>query len=310
MEEKSNMKALVIGYGSIGKRHARLLNDLSCRVAVLSRRPIEFSPHYFDLSQALDNWQPEYVVVANRTNEHLQTIETLSKQGFKGRLLIEKPLFDQFMPFPENKFSLVAVAYNLRHHRMMRKLKNLLNEATELISVSVYVGSYLPDWRTESDYRHSYSARKQEGGGVLRDLSHELDYVLWLFGPWRWMTAAGGHLSSLEIDSDDIFSLLLATDRCPLVSIHMNYLDRMPCRKILVNTNNDTICVDLIKNIFHINGIQETVCVGRDDTYVIQHQAMLNGNLDGLCTIGEAIETLNTIDVAEKSAMSHKWIER
>jgi len=150
----------------------------------------------------------------------------------------------------------------------------------------------------------------EEGGGVLRDLSHELDYVLWLFGPWRWLTAAGGRLSSLEIDSDDVFSLLLATDRCPLVSIHMNYLDRMPCRKILVNTNDNTVCIDLIKNIVDVNGIRETVSVARDDTYRIQHQAMLNGNVEGLCTLEEAMETLHTIDVAEKAAISHQWIER
>lgn len=304
------MNVLVIGFGSIGQRHARLLNELGCRVAVMSRRSIEFSPQYSDLSEAIEDWQPDYVVVANRTNEHLQAIEVLSEKGFQGRLLIEKPLFDQFLPFPENKFSLVAVAYNLRCNLLMRKLKNLIDDASEIIMASIYVGSYLPDWRKDSDYRQSYSAIKQEGGGVLRDLSHELDYVLWLFGPWRWLTASGGRLSSLEIESDDVYSLLLATNRCPLISINMNYLDRMPSRKILVNTNDYTVCIDLIKNTVDVNGIRETVRLARDDSYRIQHQAILSGNVEGLCTLDEAMETLNTIDAAEQAALSHNWIER
>jgi len=250
------------------------------------------------------------VVVASRTNEHLQIIECLAENGFKGRLLVEKPLFDQSMPFPENKFSLVAVAYNLRCHLLMQKLKNFLDNSSGLISASIYVGSYLPDWRTESDYRHSYSARKEEGGGVLRDLSHELDYVLWLFGPWRWLTAAGGHLSPLEITSDDTYSLLLATDRCPLVSINMNYLDRIPSRKISVNTNENTVCIDFIKNIIAIDGVEESFNIARDDSYRIQHQAILSDNVDELCSLEEAIETLHTINVAEQAAVSHTWVER
>ena len=304
------MKALIIGYGSIGKRHADLLKDLGCLVAVLSRRAIDFSPHYLELSEALDEWQPEYVVVASRTNEHINTIESLSERGFQGRVLVEKPLFDQFKAFPENKFSLVAVAYNLRCHLLLRKLKIFLDNASGLISANIYVGSYLPKWRMNRDYRLSYSARKQEGGGVLRDLSHELDYALWLFGPWIWLTAVGGHFSPLDITSDDVYSLLTETARCRMVNIHMNYLDQIPCREILVNTDKDTVRVDLLKNTMDVNGVQEIVSIAGDDTYRIQHQAMLSGNVEELCTLEEAMETLLTIDAAERAAMSHMWIER
>lgn len=83
---------------------------------------------------------------------------------------------------------------------------------------------------------------------MLRDLSHELDYVLWLFGPWRRLTATGGYLSPLETDSDDAYTLLMEARLCPMVSIHMNYLDRVPHREILVNTDQHTIHIDLINN--------------------------------------------------------------
>ena len=304
------MKALVIGYGSLGQRHARLLTEMECEVAVVSRRSVDFAPHYFDLAQALADWQPGYVVVANRTNEHLGTLKTLGQHDYRERLLLEKPLFDRASELFNHSFSLAAVAYNLRCHPLLMKLKSLLDASAQLVTANIYVGSYLPDWRPDTDYRQSYSAIKAQGGGVLRDLSHELDYARWLFGSWRRLTASGGHLSPLEIDSDDAYTLLMETQRCALVSIHMNYLDRVPRRYILVNTDQHTVRVDLIKNTITIDGGQESVTVARDDTYRAEHQAMLAGNAEGLCTLEEAMETLTTIEAAEQAAASHTWIVR
>jgi predicted dehydrogenase len=302
------LKTLVIGYGSIGQRHARLLTELECEVAVVSSRSIDFSPHYYELSQALGDWKPEYIVVANRTNEHHQTLETLVKHGFQGSVLVEKPLFDSHLAPLTHNFSQAAVAYNLRCHPLLLKLKSLLDDSGQVITANIYVGSYLPDWRPNTDYRQSYSAKKDHGGGVLRDLSHELDYALWLFGPWRRMTASGGSFSSLEIDGDDAYTLLIETQRCPLISIQMNYLDRPPRREILVNTNQHTIKVDLIKNSIEIDGVQEFITVGQDDTYRAEHQAMLAGSAEGLCTLEEAMEILLTIDGAERATTLQTWI--
>jgi predicted dehydrogenase len=276
----------------------------------VSRRAIDFVPCYVELSQALFEWQPDYVVVANRTSEHCQTIESLIKHGFQGRVLVEKPLFDRPWVFPRHDFLLAAVAYNLRCHPLLRKLKSLLDGSGRLITANIHAGSYLPEWRPNTDYRQSYSAKKEQGGGVLRDLSHELDYALWLFGPWLRLTASGGHVSTLEIDSDDAYTLLMETQKCPLLSIHLNYLDRVPRREIQVNTDQHTIRVDLIDNTLAIDGAQEAVAIARDDTYRMEHQAMLAGNTGGLCTVEEAMETLVTIEAAERAAASHTWITR
>lgn len=305
------MKCLVVGYGSIGQRHARLLTELGCRTAVISSRSIEFTPHYPNLTDGLTHWQPDYVVVANRTFEHQHAIEILAQQGFQGLVLIEKPLFDHAIPLPPAAFSLAAVAYNLRCHPLICKLKSFINNSAEqVVSASVTAGSYLPDWRPDRDYRHCYSAKKSEGGGVLRDLSHELDYVFWLFGPWKRMTAMGGHISRLEIDSDDSYTLLMETESCRSITIQMSYIDRVPRREILVNTSKHTLRVDLINNIMIINDALETINVTRDDTYRAEHQAMLTGKIDDLCTLEEALETLRTIEVAERAAAMHTWIER
>jgi predicted dehydrogenase len=304
------VKVLVIGFGSIGQRHTRILKEMGCEVGVLSRRNIDFAPHFTDLKIALKDYKPGYVVIANRTNEHLQTLEDLIANDFSGHLMVEKPLFHQLSKVSSNSFNKTAVAYNLRSHILLKKLKKFLENAGQLITANIYVGSYLPSWRVNPDYTQSYSAKKSQGGGVLRDLSHELDYSFWLFGSWRRLTASGGTLSDLEIDSGDAFTVLMETKHCPLVCIHMNYLDRTPRREILVNTQKHTIRVDLVKNIIAIDGVEELISVSTDDSYRSQHQTMLTGNIEELCSLEEAFYTLLTIEAVEKSALSHKWIER
>jgi predicted dehydrogenase len=304
------VKALVIGYGSIGRRHARLLSEMGCQVAVTSRRSSEFTPHYFELGKALADWQPDYVVVADRTSEHYQTLTLLASHGFQGRVLIEKPLFDRPLTLPHHAFAMQAVGYNLRCHPLLVRLQRFLAGQPQLVAASLYVGQYLPQWRPDTDYRTSYSARRQEGGGVLRDLSHELDCALWLFGSWRRLTAIGGKFSALEIDSDDTYSLLMETERCPLVSVHLNYVDRTARREILVHTAEHTVRIDLVDGIFELDGAQEKIDVSRDATYRAEHRAMLAGNGEGLCSPAEAMETLLTIEAAERAASTQTWVRR
>lgn len=304
------MRVLVVGYGSIGQRHVRLLADMGCQVAVVSQHPTASHPRYYNLLEALVDWQPNYVVVANRTSHHYKSLQILIEQGFKGQVLVEKPLFDCYQVLHKHQFLRAAVAYNFRFHPLIQKLKALLDSASSLVSANIYVGSYLPNWRSQIDYRQSYSAHKHQGGGVLRDLSHELDYALWLLGLWKRLTAIGGQFSSLEIDSEDVYSLLMETTRCPVVTIHLNYLDLVPRRDIVINTNRCTIKVDLCQNTIDVNGDREMISLERDDTYRAEHRAMLSGRIAQLCTFEEALQTLATIEAAEQASRSHIWIER
>ena len=303
------MKALVIGYGSIGQRHTRLLEELGHQVAVFSRRSIERPLRYSHLEEALLKWQPDYVVIANRTSEHYEVLKIIFETEFRGLVLVEKPLFDKYIKVPQNHFSKIAVAYNLRFHPLLQQLKQIVESASKILTVNVYVGSYLPDWRAQIDYRKSYSASKQAGGGVLRDLSHELDYISWIFGDWQSLTAIGGKISSLDINSDDAYCLLLETKCCPLVSINMNYLDRVPRREIAVNTDDQTIHINLVQNTITINTTQRAIKLERDTTYIAEHQAMLEGNFNTLCSLKEASKTLLTIEAAEQAARLQTWIK-
>ena len=301
------MKVLVIGYGSIGKRHARLLQDLGLDTAVVSRRNVDATTVLPSIAVAVADWNPEYVVVASRTHEHRGDFEALTEGGFAGTVLMEKPLFDRGGDAPAHGFSQVFVAYNLRFHPAVARFRELLDQTTPY-AVHAYVGQYLPDWRPDADYRKGYSAIKAQGGGVLRDLSHELDALNWMLGGWTRITALGGHLSHLEIDSDDVFSLMFAANRCPVVTIQMNYLDSVLRREILALTDKGSIRADLVAGTVEFEGQTETFAVERDDTYIAQHKAVLAGKVENLCGLDQGLQVMAMIDAAEDAAENTKWV--
>lgn len=303
------LKAVVIGYGSIGARHARLLTELGCNTAVVSRREVDFPVSYPGLVEALATGHPDYIVIANVTNQHYGTLSALAQLDYRGLVLVEKPLFSDWVEIAPQPFKETFVAYNLRFHPIIQRLKTLLKEE-RVLSVQAYVGQYLPDWKPVSDYRMSYSASAEHGGGALRDLSHELDYLTWLLGKWQRVSALGGHFSSLEIDSDDIFALMLVTPSCPVVTLQLNYLDRLGRRSILINTSNHTIEADLVRGTITIDLEMESFVIARDDTYRTMHEAILSGNTDTLCTLDEGTETLRLIAAAENAARHGAWVER
>jgi predicted dehydrogenase len=303
------LKALVVGYGSIGARHARLLRELGCTVSVVSRWEIDHTPRYPTLTEALHREQPGYVVVANRTSEHAATLHALHACGFHGPVLVEKPLFDAPGELPNGMGRNVYVAYNLRFHPAIQALRDRL-KGERAVSAHVYVGQYLPDWRPGTDYRASYSARRSEGGGVLRDLSHELDYLLWLFGDWRAVTAVGGHYSALEIDSDDVFSVTLTMERCPVATVNMNYLDRVGQRRLVINTDAHSFRADLVAGTVEADGTVQRVECDRDRTYRLQHQAILGGDTRTLSTAAEGMGVVRLVEAIEQANARRIWVTR
>jgi predicted dehydrogenase len=303
------LTALVVGYGSIGVRHARLLSELGCRTVVVSGRNIEFPVAYRGLETALATEQPEYVVIANPTKDHYDTLSTLGRLNYAGTVLVEKPIFDRYKVVPQHNFRKLLVAYNLRCHPVIQQLKALLiNE--RVLSVQAYAGQYLPGWRPQSDYRASYSASAEQGGGVIRDLSHELDYLTWMLGGWKKVSAIGGHFSELEIDSDDIFSLMFTTPLCPAVTLQLNYLDRQTRRFVIINTAQHTIEADLVLGSITVDRDSKFFSTERDYTYREMHANILSENTESLCSMEEGLETLRLIEAAELAARQMEWVSR
>lgn len=300
------MKALIIGYGSIGQRHARLLDDAGHDVAVVSRRPVDHPERFDAIDAAVQAFRPDYAVIASKTVEHRDDIEALSLAGFQGQLLIEKPVYDHGSENPPENFAAIKVAYNLRFHPALLKFRDVI-AGRRVHAATVYTGSYLPDWRPDTDYRWSYSSIRAEGGGVLRDLSHELDYALWLFGSWRRVAAIGGKFGTLEIDSDDVYSLLIETENVPSLTVGINYLDSRTRREILAITDTGSVRLDLIQGTLDTDGNVEHFDVGRDETYMAQHTAMTAGDFSVICDIREGLDVMRLIDAAESAALNSTW---
>jgi predicted dehydrogenase len=303
------MRTLVIGYGSIGTRHTKILSSLGCRVSIVSKRKLNRERCYKNIKEAIDKERPEYIVIANKTSEHISKLIEINELGFKGPILIEKPLSSHYSNIPDGIFNNVFVAYNLRFNPLIKRLFEEI-QGEYIISAQAYVGQYLPDWRPKRDYRESYSANKIEGGGVLRDLSHELDIISWLLGGWKYVTAIGGHFSKLEIDSDDVFGLLLEMNKCLLSSIQLNYLDRATRRDIIINTDNHVFRVDLINKLFQKDNDEFSLEFDENYSYRMQHKAIMENNDEFLCNFESGKNIMSLIDAAEKSAYAKNniWI--
>ena len=120
------------------------------------------------------------------------------------------------------------MGFQFRFHPGLATLKELLdNDAIGTpYSFRAEWGEYLPGWHPWEDYRQSYSARKDLGGGVLLTLSHPLDYIRWLFSDPEWIWGMNGKISELELDTDDIAEIGLRMANGLVGTIHLDYYSR------------------------------------------------------------------------------------
>ena len=313
-QDVMHKSALIVGYGSIGARHARIASEMGNRSVVVSRRPIEnLSTVYTTISDTLAAEQIDYAIVANETASHLTSLMELRACGFDGPILIEKPLaatlpqdWDRKALIPDN----IYVAYNLRFHPALRKLKERV-QASRLVNVTIYAGQDLRSWRAGRGAEDSYSARRADGGGVLRDLSHELDYFGWIFGRWTRLAAMGGHHGPLPIDADDCWSILVETEQCPVASIQIDYYHQPGARRIIVNTTEETLAVDLVQHSYSDSDGEIFWPIERDMTYRAQLEALTTGReAQVLCTFDEGLETMVMIEAIERAAARGIWVAR
>lgn len=301
---------LVVGFGSIGSRHARLAAELGARVLVVSRREIDWPERIPTLSDAIAATSIDYAIIATETADHWSSLRILRSLGFSGPVLVEKPLADRIPDSTETSQihpDKVWVAYNLRFHPALQNLKKAA-AGSRAINLAVYAGQDLRTWRPGRDTNKAYSASKERGGGVLRDLSHELDYVGWIFGRWKALTACGGHLGPLEISADDSWGILMVCEHCAIASIQLDYYHHTGARTIIANLENDTITVDLTRATYTDSHQQLSWTVTRDATYRAQLEAFLgHAPADYLCSFNEGMDTVKTIEAIARASAAQSW---
>lgn len=207
------MKVLVIGCGSIGRRHAEnasLLSttgvfDANPKVADACAAAID-AQSFSTLEEAFA-WKPRAVVVATPHRSHLDIARQAIDAG--ADVLIEKPLshslegVDDFLRACEAQRRRAFVVCNMRFHPGPAALKTSLPRVGRALFARAHVGNYLPAMRPDRDYRELYAAHRAEGGGVILDAVHEIDYLSWLFGVADNVACRAGKLSDLELDVED-----------------------------------------------------------------------------------------------------------
>ena len=250
------MNVLIIGLGSIARKHIAALQVLNIDTAIYALRSnlnatieegVKNIYHLDDLDIVFD-----FAIISNPTHLHFHFIEKLALKGIP--LFIEKPIVhtlenvDKLIDIIKNKQLVTYVACNLRFHPCILFLKNKIDSKKLRINeVNVYCGSYLPDWRPGKDFRTVYSANAAMGGGVHLDLFHELDYTTWLLGLPIKSKSILRNSSSLVIDAVDYANYVLEYDFFT-ANIVLNYYRRKPKREIEIVLDEDTLTVDLIKN--------------------------------------------------------------
>lgn len=248
------LKFLIVGFGSIGKRHFDNLSQIGgIEVSVLSRRPIALpgTRIYNSLAQALDE-ELNAVFITNETALHIPTAIAFAER--KCNLFIEKPLSDSLKDVDKltnlvSKYKLkVMMGYNMRFHPVVSLSKDLLREGRigRVISARMEAGEYLPDWRPGRDYQNSYSASKEKGGGVILDLSHELDYAYWFLGNPAKVFALSGKRSDLPIETEDAAEILIEFQSDVWCQVHLDYIQRCPSRSFKLIGTEGVLQADLI----------------------------------------------------------------
>ncbi len=234
------MRILVIGCGSIGKRHLKNLASLSAGKFMAydtdegRRNEVEQELNIETVSDIGKAWGQDIdaVLVCTPTSHHMEYALEAVRSG--RHLFIEKPIshnlegVDELIETAASKGLIVMVGCNFRFHWGMELAKRLADEGTigRILSAHADFGQYLPDWHPYEDYRRGYSANEGLGGGIILDAIHEIDYVLWLMANPTLVSCLSQKTGSLDIDTEDSADINLGFEDGTAASIHMDYLQR------------------------------------------------------------------------------------
>ncbi len=233
------LRMLVVGCGSIGRRHIQNLARLGAGEALA----YDVSPEALRAAEcdlkietvdSLDRawaWQPDIALIATSTDTHVALALQAAEHGC--HLFVEKPLSYR-MDDVEKLCSLAAerqlvtmVGCNMRFHPGPAKVKRLIDENVigQVIAARIQTGSYLPGWRAGQDYTRSYSASPMSGGVIL-DCIHEIDLALWYLGPAKVLAAAHLPARSIGLETDGVAEIMLLHASGVLSTVHLNFVQR------------------------------------------------------------------------------------
>lgn len=236
---------LVIGGGSIGERHAGNLLRLGYHnVYILRTRKLPFRNLDETAVKTLTSWEevlavkPKAAFICTPTHLHLEQSIACAKAGM--HILAEKPIshdnkgLDALLEAVQESGVYVQIGYMMRYHPLAETIRKWIRTKPygKLVSFQTYWGEHLPDWHPWEDYRDSYAAKKEMGGGVALTLSHDLDLVLWwMDAPLKQHFLLKNVASSLEVNVDSAVDFLLGFENGVTGHVHLNFFQKLPRRE-------------------------------------------------------------------------------
>jgi predicted dehydrogenase len=246
-------KILIIGFGSIGKRHfENISSNFHAQLIIFTKRKdlkkLEKQGVIVtnSLKVALLH-KPDIAFVTNETSLHVKIATTLAKHGV--HLFLEKPLSNSMSGVKKLK-SIIStkklisqMGCNFRFHPCIMKIKKILdkNDLGRVISVQVESNSYLPDWHPYENYRFGYAARDDLGGGIALTCIHELDFLYWFFGDVKEIFSITGKYSDLEVTSDDLSAMIMIFKNNIVGELHLDYFQRPDFKSCKIKGTKSTL---------------------------------------------------------------------
>jgi len=326
------LKILVVGYGSIGKRHIKnLKNYKNIEIIILTKRISDkfLKKEKCKIVNSIDDAikeKPHAAFITNDTNQHVDVALKLAKNGI--HLFIEKPLsnslkkINQLEKTIKEKKVISQVGCNLRFHPCVKKIKELIikNHVGKHFSIQVNNGSYLPDWHPDENYKKSYASNQKQGGGVILTNIHEIDYLYWFFGKVKEVTAVSGRISKLNIKAEDFSSIILKFNRNIMAEIHLDYFQRPSFRGCKIIGEKGTIVWNFEENNLMIYNIKKKkwemhlklINYDNNNMYINEIEYFLNcikKKKNSFNNIQEGIKVLKIVLDIKKSALVKRTIQ-
>ncbi len=321
------VRAVIVGLGSIGRRHLGNLRRIApeTQIAVWHHRQREAAEEtaeadavLYDLDSVLA-FHPKFAILANPAPFHVPVAQALVANGV--HLLIEKPLSHtvdgvaELTEAAKRHNVILSVGYTLRFDKSLQAARRLVLDGTigRIASIHAEVGSYLPDWRPATDYREAVSARKELGGGVVLELSHEIDYVRWIGGEVATVSAQLGRLGNLEIDVEDTAEITLRMANGILAHIHVDMIQRSPVRRCRITGTQGTCVWDGISRSVELftcansewSIVYSTKENDRNDMYVAELETFLESVRARSTPTVTANDGLRVLEIALAAKRSH-----
>jgi len=325
-----NYRALVVGCGSIGRRHATNLKSLGLQHFAFCDTNTEALEHcrkgvegelFSDYREALQNFRPDFVLICTPPVCHVEQALAALRAG--AHVFIEKPLSHEsagiqlLVSEARRQNRNVQVGYNMRFHPGLQILKELIDTGKigRVLWLNAEAGQYLPDWRPWQNYRESYSSRNELGGGIILDGSHELDYICWLLGRPTEVSCRAEHLSSLEVDVEDAAWIYLDFPERRRASLRLDFVQRAYCRTCKVVGETGTALWDFTSQEVRWYSSEDQAwhsvpyAFEVNDMYVAEMRHFLESLGSGtgpLVDVEQGRDVIRVVEAAKKSSVERR----